>query len=37
MENDFMLNEDKIRLMTSIAMFEKHEETYLSGKPLLPQ
>ena len=29
MENDFMLNEDKIRLMTSIAMFEKHERKHI--------
>ncbi len=26
MENDFMLNEDKIKLMTGIALFEKHEK-----------
>ena len=33
MENDFMLNEDKIKLMTGIALFE----TYFSGEPLFPQ
>lgn len=31
MENDFMLNEDKIKLMTGIALFEKRE-----GKHIFP-
>ena len=25
-----MLNEDKIKLMTNVSMFEKHEEKYIS-------